>query len=145
MKKLFALLSLLIVTTHAQVAFAWTVPDYGWLWFTGTTEQLTKIHAAIDVAAGLHAPSTMLQPPFGMGAVDCLDAHYWPGQGPYDGSEDYLGMSVVVGNEIVEIPALEDLVSVHTMPGACYGYMYYMWCVETGFGDMVCPDPEPAP
>jgi hypothetical protein len=93
---------------------------------------------------------TLISPPFLMGAVDCLDSYYAPDQGPFDGAEDYLGMSVSLPDGIVEIPALEDLVQQGDpeFPGECFGYLFYRWCVEPGTDWAAlysCPDPEPPP
>lgn len=150
-------LALTAVLLLSQSAQAWVLPDQGRAYFTGSTLELEKIRAGINKIAGFPEASWsvplapghggVLSPPMGLGEVDCLDASYRPNQGPYDGAEDYLGMStmVKVNGELVgvEIPTLGELVTQADWPGECYGYTFYQICVETGFGDMFCPDPVP--
>ncbi len=151
--------SLLALVGLSSPAAALTLPDVGY-YFTGTTEELHHIRAGIAHLAGYEAeawtfPSAytyehnMLSPAwlFGMGEVDCLRSYYAPNQGPFEGSEDYLGLSTtVIVNGVpvgVEIPALEDLVTRDTMPGECFGYLFATMCAYDPFwGPLQCPDPE---
>lgn len=155
MKKVVAIIAFL--TTFASSASALTLPVRDRYYFVGSTIELMRIRAGIAHIAGFPAPSWtapfdtwgVLPPPLGMGAVDCMDAFYEPGQGPYDGAEDYLGMSTyVVENGVqigVEIPALEDLKrdADGSWPGECYGYMFHALCSDWFFGPWQCPDPPP--
>lgn len=132
-------------------AMALTVPNPDYYYFTGTTDELYKIRAAVAKAAGYpeeswtypYSGGQLFYPPWGMGAVDCMFSYYAPNQGPYDGAEDYLGMSVELHGEIVEIPALEDLVNNATMPGQCYGYLFHEQCGDSFWGPILCADPVP--
>lgn len=156
MKVLFASI-LLAATILSSTAQAWTLPLLDKHFFVGSTQELMRIRGGIAHLAGYPASSwtvpysdyTVLLPPLGLGAIDCLDSGYELGQGPYDGAEDYLGMSTwVIENGVqigVEIPALEDLKSdtYGTWPGECYGYFFALWCVASGIGDFICPDPVP--
>ncbi len=150
--------ALFVAFTVATPASALTLPDTGRLYFHGSTSEMAHIRAAIAKVAGYESeawtfPSaytydhTVLGPPFGMGAIDCMDALYMPNQGPYDGSEDYLGMSVQLPDGIVEIPTLEDLRGVYDegFPGECFGYLFATTCAyyDDFWAQIACPDPVP--
>lgn len=159
MQKLRLLIATLLILCAATSAQALTLPDLHRHYFTGSTTELLHIRAGIAKIAGY--PSTswtfpgaevneygVIGFPMGMGAVDCMDSYYVENQGPYDGSEDYLGMSttVIVNGELVgvEIPTLEDLTHQGDLdfPGECTGYLFYQNCVETGImASLMCPDP----
>jgi hypothetical protein len=151
-------LGLAVLVASASGARALTLPDIGKIMFVGSTQELHHIRGAIAHAAGYPSwawtfpaayswvPSSLLGAPLGLGEVDCLDSSYAPDQGPFDGSEDYLGMSssVIIDDvEVgVEIPALEDLRAQPDWPGECYGYLFYEYCIATGWlAEFICPDP----
>jgi hypothetical protein len=136
-----ALLAVL-VCVQVSTASAATLPELGGRWFVGSTVELWKIRRALDVAAGYDPDGYwhLLAPPWGMGAVDCMEAGAFPGE-PYDTSTPYLGMSVQVDGEIVEIPTFEELATQATWPGECYGYKFREWCSDPYIATLICPDP----
>lgn len=160
MKKLVALALVCLFTIMSSRASAQALAWPSWVdrwYFVGNTEELFRIRAAMAYVGGFESeawtfPSsytyehTIIFPPLQLGPSDCMDAYYHPDEGPYDGAEDYLGMSVnVPGLGVVEIPELEDLMHSQGpvwMATACYGYQFNLIC--GGFwGQFNCPVAEP--
>lgn len=142
-----ALLLSTVVTSTASADLVFPAIDR-W-YFVGTTHELVMIRAGLAHLTGYgaaawtfpgaeSAPAQFLSdPPYQLGDVDCLWSYYQPNQGPFDGSEDYLGMStwvVVDGDPVgVEIPELSELVHSEdpAWPRECYGYLFHAWCGDS--------------
>jgi hypothetical protein len=152
MKTLTALALIVVSALAAPHARAWDLyrVDPGVRWFTGTTEELFEIRAAMTQLHGGFPSSaylppysyvgSLIQPPFGLGDVDCMEAYAFPGEF-YDTTSTFLGQSVSWNGKVVQIPAYGDLINQDQLPGACYGYLFALWCTEDPWmRDMMCPD-----
>lgn len=80
----------------------------------------------------------VLQPPWGMGAVDCMTAYVHE-------TQQYLGRSVTVNGELITVPVQSELVNQDDWPGECYGFQFALQCAtpDPWWNEMVCPDPAP--
>jgi hypothetical protein len=142
-----------------------TAPITGQVYFTGTTEELFILRAALvhlysdNRAAfgpqyalpseGWTSPHNeeatdgpLIPPPWGLGEVDCMTAFYdqlWP-----NGLAGYLGMSTYVDDVLVTLPTLSEVVLLQPeeLPPACKARLVHDWCpwpeVLCGWGDVYC-------
>lgn len=172
MKKLWPLLTLMIVTLTPLSASALTLPDDGSLYFTASTTQLYKIRAAMAVLDCEDNPQIQLcvytgggNPPSCSWSVnphcniDTISAPFsgaWQVLGPPWGmgavdcmrayesdTVNYMGRTALVDGESVTVPEYTDLVSQTTWPGQCYGYQFHFLCGNDIMGPIYCADPEP--